>query len=241
MEQLNNIAIYPMKISVITLFPEVFEPIINSSILKRAKEKGLVEFEIVDHREFGIGKHKVVDDRPYGGGAGMLLRVDVMEKAIDAAKKGIEGEVVILLDPKGKVYSQNIAEELSNLNHIILVCGHYEGFDERIRELVDMEISAGDYVLTGGEIPAMAIIDSITRLIPGVLKDENATKFESHSRNKNTRILEGPHYTRPEEHKGKKVPEVLLSGDPKKIEEYRSKEALKITRKRRPDLLSKTT
>jgi len=229
-----------MLISVITLFPEIFPPVLGHSILKRAQEKGLVEFHIINHRDFGIGPHKIVDDKPYGGGTGMVLRIDVLEKAIEAAKKGSKGEKVILLDPKGIPYTQAVAENLTSLEHIVLLCGHYEGFDERVRELVDMEISIGDYVLTGGEIPAMAIIDSVTRLIPGVLKDENATKFESHSKSNNSRILEYPHYTRPEEYKGKKVPSVLLSGDPKKVEQFRTDEAQKVTEKRRQDLLEPT-
>lgn len=229
-----------MHISIITLFPEIFPPILGHSILKRAQEKGLVEYHIVDHRKFGIGSHKVVDDRPYGGGAGMVLRADVMEKAINSAKKGIKGETVVLLDPKGTTYTQQVAESLSKKEHIILVCGHYEGFDERIRDLVDMEVSIGDYVLTGGEIPAMSIIDSVTRLIPGVLKDETATKFESHSEGVNGRILEGPHYTRPEEFNGVIVPKELLSGDPKIVENFRQEEAKKITKKRRPDLIKLT-
>lgn len=228
---------YPMKISVITLFPELFQETLNYSILKRAQEKELITFNVVNHRDFGIGRHKIVDDRPYGGGAGMVLRSDVLLEAIKKTKENIEGEVVILMDPQGIVYSQKVAEELTKFSHIILVCGHYEGFDERIREFVDMEISLGDFVLTGGEIPAMAIIDSITRLIPKVLKDETATKFESHSEEEGKRILEGPSYTRPEVFEGIKVPDVLLSGDPKKIAQYKKEEAIKKTRKNRPDLL----
>ncbi len=226
-----------MKISVITLFPEIFEPILNHSILKRATEKGLVEFNIVSHRDFGIGAHKTVDDRPYGGGAGMVLRVDVLSQAIDSVKMNLEGEVVALMDPQGEVYSQEKSEDFSKLNHLILVCGHYEGFDERVRDLVDVEISVGDYVLTGGEIPAMIILDSVTRLVDGVLKDKNATRFESHSKTEEGRILEGPTYTRPEEYNSKKVPEVLLSGDPKKIAEFKKNEAIKTTKSKRPDLL----
>lgn len=226
-----------LKITVITLFPEIFEPILNHSILRRAKEKGLVEFNIVNHRDFGDGVHKIVDDRPYGGGVGMVLKVDVLAKAITSVKENIENEVVVLLDPQGQVYSQKKAEDFSKLNHLILVCGHYEGFDERIREIVDIEISVGDYVLTGGEIPAMAITDSVTRLISGVLKDENATRFESHSDVLGTRILEGPQYTRPEEYDGKKVPAVFLSGDPKKIEAYKREMAVEMTKMRRPDLI----
>lgn len=228
-----------MKFSIITLFPEVFDDIINSSILKRAQEKGFVEFEIINHRNFGIGKHKIVDDRPYGGGAGMVLKPDVLLDAINYAKKDIEGEIVVLMEPQGEVYSQQIAEEFSSLSHIILVCGHYEGFDERIRSFIDREISIGDFVMTGGEIPAMAIIDSITRLIPGVLKDATATKNESHSLSDDGRILEGPSYTRPEIFEGKSVPDVLLSGDPKKISQFKKKEAIKATREKRPDLVKK--
>lgn len=226
-----------MKISVITLFPEIFTPVLNSSILKRAQEKDLIEFTLVNLRDFGIGPHKTVDDRPYGGGAGMVLKPDVLLDAITKTKENIEGEAVILMDPQGEKYSQKIAEDLSALSHIILVCGHYEGFDERIRKYIDREISMGDFVLTGGEIPAMAIIDSITRLIPGVLKNLNATKQESHSDVEGKRLLEGPTYTRPDIFEGMKVPNVLLSGDPKKIDKFKREEAIKKTRALRPDLL----
>lgn len=226
-----------MKLSIITLFPEIFETILSHSILKRAAQKGLVEFNLVNHRDFGIGAHKVVDDKLYGGGQGMVLRVDVLSDAIEKTKTGQKGEKVILLDPQGLVYTQKIAEQFSELSHIILVCGHYEGVDERVRDLVDYEISMGDFVLTGGEIPAMALVDSITRLIPGVLKEEMATKQESHSLVDGKRILEGPQYTRPEDFKGQKVPSVFLSGDPLKIHEYKSNAAIEKTAKRRPDLL----
>ena len=226
-----------MKISVITLFPEVFEPILNSSILKRAQLKGKVAFNIVSHRDFGIGKHKIVDDKPYGGGAGMVLRVDVMDEVIKSTRTGIKGEKVVLLDPQGKVYKQEVAEEFSTPSHLILVCGHYEGFDERIRSLVDMELSVGDYVLTGGEIPAMAVIDSVTRLIPGVLKDETATKTESHSLVDGKRILEGPTYTRPETYNGITVPTALISGDPVKIQKFKKEQSQIMTKRRRPELL----
>ena len=228
-----------MKISIITLFPEVFESQLNYSILKRAQEKGLVEFKIINHRDFGIGNHKTVDDKPYGGGAGMVLRVDVLAHAIRSAKSNEKDEKVILLCPQGKVLKQEIAEDLSRLSHIILVCGHYEGFDERIRDLVDMELSIGDFVMTGGEIAALSIIDSVTRLIPGVLKDKMATKNESLSLSNGTRILEGPQFTRPEEFEGKKVPSVMLSGDPKKINEYKNEKAIEKTLKKRPDLIGK--
>jgi tRNA (guanine37-N1)-methyltransferase len=229
-----------MKITIITLFPEVFANVLNHSILKRAQQKGLVEFKIVNHRRFGIGKHKIVDDKPYGGGAGMVLRVDVLKKAIDSARLNIPNEKVILLDPQGTKYKQETAENLSKLSHIILVCGHYEGFDERIRKFADFEISIGDYILTGGEIPAMVIIDSITRLIPGVLKDSTATKNESFSEASGLRILEGEQYTRPEEFEGAKVPKEFLSGDPKKLNLKKQESAKKRTIERRPELLKTT-
>ncbi len=228
-----------MKISIITLFPDIFESVLSHSIVKRAQEKGLIEFNVVDHRKFGIGPHKIVDDKPYGGGAGMVFRPDVLEEAIQSARTGDNNEKVILLCPQGEVYSQKHAESFSKLSHIILVCGHYEGFDERTRSLVDLEISLGDFVLTGGEIPAMAIIDSVTRLIPGVLKDPLATAHESHSEIDGKRILEGPQYTRPEIFFDMKVPSVFLSGDPKKIESYKKEEAIKKTTTRRPDLIQK--
>lgn len=229
-----------MKFTIITLFPEVFENVLNHSILKRAQEKRLAEFKTVNHRDFGIGNHKIVDDKPYGGGAGMVLRVDVLKKAIDSLRLNIPNEKVILLDPQGEKYKQETAENLSKLSHIILVCGHYEGFDERIRKYVDMEISIGDYVLTGGEIPAMVIIDSITRLLPGVLKDLTATQNESFSEIGGQRILEGAQYTRPEEFEGINVPKEFLSGNPKKISLKKQESAKKRTKTRRPELLKIT-
>lgn len=226
-----------MIVSIITLFPNTIKDFLNFSILKRAQEKGLVEFRVINHRDFGIGNHKVVDDKPYGGGSGMVLKVDVLNKAINSARINGKREKVILLCPQGEVYTQKKAEELSKIDHAILVCGHYEGFDERIREFVDIEISLGDFVLTGGEIPALAIADSITRLIPGVLSSPDATKLESHSEIEGFRILEGPQYTRPEIFENKSVPSVFLSGDPKKIEKYKKQQALIKTKERRPDLL----
>lgn len=229
-----------MLISVITLFPDFFKDSLNFSILKRAQEKNLIEFRIIDHRSFGLGKHKTVDDKPYGGGVGMVLRFDVLKDAIDSARLNLKNEKVVLLCPQGQVYSQKMAEDYSSLDHLIVVCGHYEGFDERIRQFVDYEVSIGDYVLTGGEIPALVLIDSITRLIPNVLKNDEATKFESHSKSVSGRILEGPQYTRPDEHLGLCVPEVFLSGDPKKIQEFKNLEAISKTVKKRPDLLDST-
>lgn len=225
-----------MKISIITLFPEVFDSILNTSILNRAQQKGKVEFELINLRDFGEGKHKVVDDRPYGGGAGMILRADILTKALKSItlhSTTVE-HIVILASASGKPYNQKRAKELSKLGHIILVCGHYEGVDQRfIDKYVDEEISIGDYILTGGEIPAMVIVDSIVRLIPGVLKKEEATQNESFSEN----LLEGPQYTRPEKIEGKKVPEVLLSGNHSEIEKWRKEKSLEKTKRLRPDLL----
>ncbi len=222
-----------MKFSIITLFPEVFEPILNSSILKRAQKKGLVEFELTNLRNFGEGKHQIVDDRPYGGGAGMVLRADILAKAVHK----VRSHKIILMSASGKPYKQAKAREFSKLKHLIIVCGHYEGVDQRfIDKYVDEEISIGDYVLTGGEIPAMAIIDSITRLIPGVLKKPEATIDESFSEG----LLEYPQYTRPEEFEGKKVPEILLSGNHAEIKKWRAQKSLEKTKKIRPDLLIQT-
>ncbi|MDO8576938.1 MAG: tRNA (guanosine(37)-N1)-methyltransferase TrmD [Candidatus Daviesbacteria bacterium] len=222
-----------MKFSIITLFPEVFEPILNSSILKRAQKKGLVEFELTNLRNFGEGKHQIVDDRPYGGGAGMVLRADILAKAIYK----VRSHKIILMSASGKPYKQTKAREFSKLKHLIIICGHYEGVDQRfIDKYVDEEISIGDYVLTGGEIPAMAIIDSITRLIPGVLKKPEATIDESFSEG----LLEYPQYTRPEEFEGEKVPEILLSGNHQEIANWRQSESVKRTKKIRPDLLIQT-
>lgn len=224
-----------MKISILTLFPEMFEGPFSESIVKRAIEKKLVSIKIINIRDLGIGSHKTVDDTPYGGGVGMLLRVDVVKKAIDSVldKKIKRGEQrVILLSATGKRFDQATAGKFSKIKHLILVCGHYEGIDYRIRKFIDSEISIGDFVLTGGEIPAIVITDSVIRLTPGVLKDD-ATKFESFSED----LLEYPQYTKPPNFEGLKVPPILFSGDHKKIEEWRRKEALKQTRENRPDLL----
>ena len=192
-----------MKISIITLFPEMFKGPFDSSIIKRAIDKKLVEIKFINLREFGMGRHQMVDDTPYGGGMGMILRVDVLEKAINAAKdKNLnkQEQKVILLSAHGKQFKQKIAKSFSKLKHLILVCGHYEGFDERVKKFIDEEISVGDFVLTGGEIPAMLIADSVARLIKGVIKEDSAA-FESFSP-----YLEYPQYTKPQEHKGLRVP-----------------------------------
>lgn len=228
-----------MKISIITLFPEVFDPILSTSILKRAQQKVKVIFELINLRDFGEGKHKVVDDRPYGGGAGMILRADILAKALSSilnlTRPSFGGKsYILLMSASGTSYNQKKARQFSKLDHIIIVCGHYEGVDQRfIDKYVDEEISIGDYILTGGEIPAMAIVDSIVRLIPGVLKKAEATVNESFTEN----LLEGPQYTRPENFEGKKVPEILLSGNHAEISKWHKEKSLEKTKKVRPDLV----
>lgn len=223
-----------MKITILTLFPEMFDGPFRESILKHAQQKGLLEINLVNIRDFGQGSHKMVDDKPYGGGVGMVMKVDVLDSAIQSVKDATftkSEEKVILLDARGKQFQQKIAKDFSQLKHIILICGHYEGVDERVRNLIDETISIGDFILTGGEIPAMLIVDSITRLIPGVLK-EDATSIESFSDN----LLEFPQYTTPRNYNGAEVPEVLLSGNHKKIIDWRNEQSRKITKKHRPDL-----
>lgn len=220
-----------MKIDILTLFPKMFEGPFNESIVKRAIEKNLVEIKIHDLRKWGLTERRTVDDRPYGGGVGMVLMIEPIYNALKELKE--KESKVILLTPQGKPFKQSLARSLSSEKHLILICGHYEGFDERIRSLVDEEISIGDYVLTGGELPAMIITDTLVRLIPGVLKKEEATELESFSEEN---LLEYPQYTRPEDFKGLKVPEILLSGDHQKINKWRKQEALKKTKIKRPDL-----
>jgi tRNA (guanine37-N1)-methyltransferase len=223
-----------MKISIITLFPKMISGFFEESIVKRAVEKKLVEIEIINLRDFAIDDYGTVDDRPYGGGAGMILRVDVIHKAISKIKK--QKSKIVLTSPKGKIFDQKKAQGYSQLDHLIIIAGHYEDVDARILDYVDEEVSMGDFILTGGEIPASAIVDSIVRLIPGVLKKDKATINESFNIN-DKKILEYPQYTRPEEFMGKKVPEVLLKGDHKKIEKWREEKSIEETRKKRPDLL----
>ncbi len=225
-----------MKISILTLFPEIVYSSLNYSILKRAIEKKIVDLTCINIRDFSTDKHKTVDDHPYGGGAGMLMKVDVVDRAIRSARcSPIKKcrECVILLDPKAKIYTQKKARTLSRYDHLILLCGHYEGIDERIRRIVDQILSIGEYVLTGGEIAAMVITDSVVRLLPGVLQKPEATHFESYTES----LLEYPQYTRPEIYNGLKVPEVLLSGNHQKISVWRKNQAIKLTKKIRPELL----
>lgn len=225
-----------MKITVLTLFPEMFQGPFSHSIVKRAIEKKLVEIKFVNFRDFGIGGHKIVDDRPYGGGRGMIIRADVLDKALSSSiTKGLKKneQRIILLTPHGKTFNQEKAIGLSKLKHLILICGHYEGIDARFEKFVDEKISIGDFITTGGEIPAMLIVDSVTRLIKGVLK-EGVTSSESFPG-----FLEYQQYTKPQEYRGLKVPKILLSGNHRKIEEFRKGESKKITLRLRPDLIKK--
>ena len=219
-----------MKIDILTLFPNMFTGFINESIIKRAINNNLVEINVHNIRDYSPFKNKQVDDYPFGGGPGMVLMCEPIFNAIESLRK--ENTKVIMLTLSGEVFNQKVATRLSKFEHIILLCGHYEGFDERIKTIVDMEISIGDYILTGGEIPAMAITDTIVRLIPGVINNES---LDSESFNDN--LLDYPVYTRPEVFRDMKVPEVLLSGHHANIEKYRKEEQLRITKERRKDLL----
>ena len=226
-----------MNITVLTLFPNVIQEYISTSIIKKAIEKELVKINIVDLREFGIGDRRNVDDTVYGGGDGMVIRVDILDKAINHIKETTNKDLdIIYLSPKGKVLTQETSIEIVNEGKdILLIAGHYEGIDERIFKLHNIhEISIGDYVLTGGELPALVLIDTVVRLIPGVIK-EGSTKNESHT----DYLLEEPQYTKPQEYKDLTVPEILLSGNHEKIAEYRMNEKLKETNSKRPDLLNK--
>ena len=224
-----------MRIDILTLFPEFFETLKSHSIVARAIKAGKIELQVHNIREQASDNYGSVDDHPYGGGPGMVLKVDVLHRALIDVRSKILGESVkvILLTPQGQVFKQKMAGELKLETNLILICGHYEGFDERIREYCDMEISIGDYVLTGGEIPAMVLVDAVARLLPGVLGDDTSSQDESHTDG----LLEYPHYTRPTEYDGKKVPEILLSGNHKEIESWRKKMAHERTKERRPDLL----
>ena len=212
------------KFIVITLFPDMFEGVLNSSMMWKAKKDGLVEFEIIDLRQFGIGPRKTVDDTVYGGGDGMLLKIEPLLSALEHANSLLKDAKIVLMSPSKKVWNQELAREyaLSNNNYII-ICGHYEGCDARIEQFIDEKISIGQYILTGGELPAMVFIDSITRLIPGVLGGKESAEIESYSAGDN---LEFPQYTRPEEYNDMKVPEVLLTGNHKKIAQWREDNSL---------------
>jgi tRNA (guanine37-N1)-methyltransferase len=221
-----------MRIDILTLFPDPILNFLDSSIIGRARKSGAVKIETTNLRDFAIDKHGTVDDRPYGGGVGMVLRIDVVKKALDALRQ--DCSYVILLTPQGQVFNQKLAANLSQKEHLILVCGRYEGFDERIRNLVDLELSIGDYILTGGELPAGVVTDAVSRLIPGVLGKDESSSDESFS----NKLLEYPQYTRPEEFEEAKVPQVLLSGNHADIKKWRDEQSKERTLKRRPDLLN---
>lgn len=226
-----------MRCDVLTIFPDIIHSYLNESILKRAQIKGLLDVKVYNLRDFATGRHKKVDDYPFGGGAGMVLKPEPIFKAVEFLKSDGERRRVILLSPQGRVFNQSVAEEFSMIeDRFIFICGRYEGIDERVRlSLVDDEVSIGDYVITGGELASLVIIDAVTRLIPGALGDERSKEEESFT----TQLLEYPHYTRPRDFRGMSVPEILLSGNHKEIWLWRRKEALKRTIKMRPDLIEK--
>jgi tRNA (guanine37-N1)-methyltransferase len=208
-----------MKIQIITLFPGMFKGVLNSSMLWKAQKENLVEYELINLRDFGIGPRKQVDDTPYGGGDGMVLRPEPLFEAVEASKRTDPDAQVLLMTPRGDMFNQELARELAATEAgLIIICGRYEGYDERITSLVDKQVSVGEYVLTGGELPAMIIADAVTRLIPGVLGGETSAEKESYSEK---RAIEHPHYTRPEEFRGLKVPDILLSGHHAEIEAWR--------------------
>jgi tRNA (guanine37-N1)-methyltransferase len=226
-----------MRIDIITIFPKMFAPILNESIIKRAQNKGKVKIYIHDLRDYTLDKHRKVDDRPFGGGSGMVMRPEPIFRAVEDIKSQAASRKpqVIVLCPQGKRLDQKLVKKLARYRHLILICGHYEGVDERVRfYLADEEISIGDYVLTGGELPAMVLVDSVVRFIPGVLGDKNSLNFESFEGN----LLEYPQYTRPATFRDMSVPQILLSGNHKKIEIWRKKQAIQRTKQRRPDLLA---
>ncbi|HVO67563.1 MAG TPA: tRNA (guanosine(37)-N1)-methyltransferase TrmD [Syntrophales bacterium] len=224
------------RFDILSIFPEMFESPLNYSILKKAIEKELLEIRLHNIRDYAEDKHKMTDDAPYGGGGGMVMKVEPIDKALSSIAPVRDNALVVLLTPQGETFNQKIAEEMAAYLQIVLICGRYEGVDERVRmHLVDREISIGDYILTGGELSAMVLIDAVSRLIPGVLGNDEAASVDSFS----TGVLEHPHYTRPSCYRDWTVPEVLMSGNHRKIETWRRKESLRRTYLRRPDLLEK--
>ncbi len=226
-----------IRFDVLTLFPEMFRAVLGDSIIKRAAEKGLIELNFIDIRDFTENKHRKVDDYPYSGGGGMLMMAQPVYDAYMSIAEGLSYKpFTIYMSPQGKVFNQSMAVDYSKLEHIVILCGHYEGIDQRVLDMIiDAEVSIGDFVLTGGEIPAMAVIDSVSRMIPGVLANENSYSDESHFAG----LLEYPQYTRPEEFMGVKIPDVLISGHHAKINEWKRQESLRATLKKRPDMLEK--
>jgi len=225
-----------IRFDILTLFPEMFKSPFDSSLLKKAQEKGLIEIAVHDIRDYAEDRHRMTDDYPYGGGSGMVMKVEPIARALEDVVRERHTAKVILLTPRGKVFNQNLAGELSACSRIVLICGRYEGVDERVRDhLVDGEISVGDYVLTGGELPAMIVVDAVSRLVSGVLGNCESAATDSFS----TGLLEYPQYTRPADFRGWKVPDVLLSGNHRAIDAWRRRESLKKTALQRPDLLNR--
>jgi len=226
-----------LNIYILTLFPEFFQSPFNVSIIKRALDKGFARIELLNIRDFSRDKHRKVDDYPYGGGCGMVMKPEPIFEAVECVEKNLEGQSrrIILTSPQGTVFNQSLARKLAAESNLIFICGHYEGIDERVKTLITDEISIGDFILTGGEIPALAIIDAVVRLVPGVLGSSQSPEDESFSNG----LLEYPQYTRPKVYRGLKVPDVLLSGNHKEIELFRRREALIRTREKRPDLFEK--
>lgn len=223
-----------MRIDFVTLFPGMFSEVLAQSVLGRARERGLIETGLVNPRDFSADKHRKVDDRPYGGGPGMILMAEPLARAIESLAPGRKGSRVIYLSPQGRRFEQELARRLARERHLVLVCGRYEGVDERLRGLFDEEISIGDYVLTGGELPAMVVADAVARLVYGVLGDEDSSSSDSFS----SGLLDWPHYTRPRVWRRRKVPEALFSGDHERIAQWRRRAARRATRLKRPDLLA---
>jgi len=221
-----------LNFTVITIFPEMFSSPLSHSILKKAQEKGLISVRLVDLRDYATDRHRITDDYPYGGGQGMVMKPEPLAAAIEDSKKSRTKPKVILLSPRGRLFDQSEAHRLAQENELVFICGRYEGVDERVKSFVDDELSVGDYTLSGGELAAMTVIDAVTRLIPGVLGNPKSSEEESFSEG----LLEFPQYTRPEEFKGMRVPEVLLSGDHERIKRWRREMSLRLTRERRPDL-----
>jgi tRNA (guanine37-N1)-methyltransferase len=225
-----------MRFDILTLFPELFTPFLKEGVLGRAVKRGLLDIRLINIRSYARGVHKVTDDRPYGGGNGMVMKPGPIYRALSSLERIKGKSLVILLTPQGKTFDQSMAWELAGWSHLILVCGRYEGIDERIRSRhIDMEVSIGDYILSGGELGAMVVLDAISRLVPGVLGGERSNREDSFEDG----MLEYPHYTRPRIFMGEEVPAILLSGDHKKIRAWRRAESIKRTRERRPDLLKK--
>jgi tRNA (guanine37-N1)-methyltransferase len=226
-----------VHVDILTLFPEFFASPLNQSILKRAVTGGIIQVEFINLRDFAFDRHKITDDRPFGGGPGMVLKIEPLVEAIQWARDNRPDLRVILLSPQGRLFNQPLAVELAALDNLLLICGHYEGVDDRVQHYIDDEISLGDFILTGGEIPALVILDAVTRLLPGSLGDADSAQEDSFKDN----LLKGPQYTRPREFAGFSVPEILLSGDHQRIAHWRRQEAVRRTWQRRPDLLQKAS